>query len=169
MRIPFYFIALALLLAAAPAMAEVPAGAGAGTEIEQVFNKLSRDMQCLCGCNATIANCPHTDCGYAVPARKTMRSMLEAGKTYDDVIAYFVGKEGEVALSSPSKKGFNLVGYIMPFIAIIAAGSGVAVTASRWTRRGKTSDAPQSGQEPVEKADNEMTKRLRKELEDFEA
>ncbi len=167
MKIPLYFIALALFLAAAPVMAAEPAGAI--NDIDQVFSKLSRDMQCLCGCNSTIANCPHTNCGYATPAKKTMRSMLEAGKTYDDVIAFFVAKEGEVALSSPTKKGFNLVGYIMPFVAIIAAGSGVAVTASRWAKKGKTGGTPQSGPEPVEKADREMTEKLRKELEDFEA
>lgn len=168
MRIPLYFITLTLLIAASPAMAAEPAG-GAISEIEQVFSKLSRDMQCLCGCNATIANCPHANCGYATPARKTMRSMLEAGKTYDDVIAYFVAKEGEVALSSPTKKGFNLVGYVMPFIAIIVAGSGVAVTASRWAKKGKAGGAPQSGQKPVEKVDDVMAEKLRKELEDFEA
>jgi len=169
MKVPLYFIALTLFLGATPAMAEAPAGAGAKSELEQVFGKLSRDLQCLCGCNSTIANCPHPECGYAIPARKKMRAMLEDGKTYDDVVAYFVKREGEVALSSPTKKGFNLVGYIMPFIAIVAAGSGVAVTASRWAKKGRQSSAPHSGPEPAPKVNDKMAEKLRKELEDFEA
>jgi cytochrome c-type biogenesis protein CcmH len=94
--------------------------------------------------------------------------MLEGGKSYDDVIAYFVGKEGEVALSSPTKEGFNLVGYIMPFLAIIAAGSGVAVTATRWAKKGKSGNSS-SSQEPVEEVDDEIADKLRKELEDFDS
>ncbi|HEB73457.1 MAG TPA: hypothetical protein ENI77_12670 [Nitrospirae bacterium] len=167
MRIPFYFFALALFLASAPAMAVEQAGSEGG--IEEVFSKLSRDLQCLCGCNSTIASCPHVKCGYAVPARKKMRAMLNDGKTYDDVVAYFVKKEGEVALSSPTKKGFNLVGYILPFIAIIAAGSGVAVTASRWAEKGRQGAAPQSHPEPAPEMNDEMAEKLRKELKDFEA
>ncbi len=167
MRIPFYFIALTLFLAATPAMSAEPVESKGG--IEEVFSKLSRDLQCLCGCNSTIASCPHVKCGYAVPARKTMRAMLNDGKTYDDVVAYFVKREGEVALSSPTKKGFNLVGYILPFIAIIAAGSGVAVTASRWAEKGRQGAAPKSGPAPAPEMNDEMAEKLRKELKDFEA
>lgn len=167
MKIPYIIFALMLLLAPAQAVAVVPAETVA--DIDQVFKKLSHDMQCLCGCNATIANCPHANCGYAIPARKMMRSMLEAGKSYDDVIAYFVGKEGEVALSSPTKEGFNLVGYIMPFLAIIAAGSGVVVTANKWAKKGKSGDSSKSDSEPIEQVDDEMAEKLRKELEDFDS
>ncbi len=167
MRVSLHLMLLVLFFSASAVSAATPVGAGG--DIQQVFNKLSRDLQCLCGCNATIANCPHSDCGYAVPARKKIRSLLRQDKSYDEVIAYFVKKEGEVALAAPSKKGFNLFGYAMPFIAIAAAGSGVAFTASRWAKKGSARAESMLSSPSPEEASGELAEKLKKELEDFQA
>jgi len=74
-----------------------------------------------------------------------------------------------VALAAPKKEGFNLVGYLLPFVAIVAAGAGVAVTASRWARRGGAALAAPLGQgSGPGPAGGALAEKLRKELDDFE-
>ncbi len=136
-----------------------------------LFDRLSRDLMCLCGCNSTIKSCPHTDCGYAIPARKKIMEMVGDGKTYDEVVAAFVSERGEVALASPRKEGFNLVGYAMPFFALALAAVAVATLAARWAKQGATAHPAGRNNEPAERPgpDNgALAEKLKKELEEFE-
>ena len=174
MRKVFSIILFFVALVPAPALLAQSADP-AGKDIDAVFDKLSRDMMCLCGCNSILKSCPHVECGYAIPARKRIRAMLHDGKTYDQVIARFVSEQGEKVLSAPTKKGFNLVAYVMPFIALLFAGSGVAVIASRWAkaaRAGGSAADNQGGNAPQTSSgkigDTALLEKLRKELEDFE-
>ncbi|VAX25710.1 hypothetical protein MNBD_NITROSPINAE02-16 [hydrothermal vent metagenome] len=141
-----------------------------GKSIDEIFNKLQSNMMCLCGgCNSTLKQCPHANCGFAIPARKEMRAMLEQGKHPDEVITYFVKANGERILAAPTKKGFNLVGYITPFLAILVVGSLVAKTVSRWASKGSAeSESFKHGQSPVAVYDDELKERMKKELDDFD-
>ncbi len=151
------------------ALSSVPAFAV--IDIKPMYNQITKELQCLCnGCNSTVAACPHNSCGYAVPAREKIKEMLNAGSSYQEVIDYFVDKHGEVALSAPTKKGFNLVGYVMPFLAIVVAGSGIVTIASRWVGKGAESEAHEVKHAPaVGPADAALSDKLKKELNDFDA
>lgn len=162
----FSTLAAVLLISCSPALAAVEGGG-----VDALYDRITGEMMCLCGCNQTVKNCPHTDCGFAIPAKKEIRALLEQGKTYDEVVAIFVKREGEVVLSSPKKEGFNLLGYIMPFLALAVAGSGVAIAAKKWAARGERAHAepgaapPQAGGE----AESGLSEKLKKELEEFDS
>jgi cytochrome c-type biogenesis protein CcmH len=65
--------------------------------------------------------------------RAVVKDQLRAGKTPDEVKAYFISKYGEWILLEPKPQGFNLLVYALP-ILLIAAGLGVIVVAVRkWT------------------------------------
>jgi len=159
------------------------AGAGWAQETgkfsDELFSSIQRDMICLCGCKSILKDCPHVNCDYAIPARKKIREMLTEGKTRDQILAEFVSERGEQALAAPTKEGFNIIGYILPFIAILAAGYGVSLIAMRWAggakaREGqvrKTDSEPgDSGPDPANgQTTDEMTERLKKELEEFDS
>lgn len=72
--------------------------------------------------------------------RDVIRDQLKAGKSPDEVRAYFVDKYGEWILLSPKAQGFNLVVYIIPLAAVVVGGIIVWRTVKRWTR-----DLPAAG------------------------
>jgi cytochrome c-type biogenesis protein CcmH len=51
---------------------------------------------------------------------------IDAGKSDNEIIAYFVDKYGNPVLAEPPASGFNLAAWIMPFAAL-AIGALVAV------------------------------------------
>jgi cytochrome c-type biogenesis protein CcmH len=70
--------------------------------------------------------------------RDLIRDQLRAGKTPDDVRAYFVAKYGEWILLSPKAEGVNLLVYLIPVAAILVGGIIVWRTVRRWTQNPAT-------------------------------
>ncbi len=66
--------------------------------------------------------------------RSLVREQLAAGRTPDQVKAYFVSKYGEWILLAPKAKGFNLTVYLLPFVALLAGAAVIALAVRRWTR-----------------------------------
>ena len=66
--------------------------------------------------------------------RAVVKDQLRAGKTPDEVKAYFVSKYGEWILLEPRATGFNTLVYAVPVILLLT-GLGVIVFAvRRWTQ-----------------------------------
>jgi cytochrome c-type biogenesis protein CcmH len=66
--------------------------------------------------------------------RSLVKDQLKAGKSPDEVKAYFVSKYGEWILLEPKPRGFNLLVYALP-VLLVAGGIGlIAVLVKRWTR-----------------------------------
>ncbi|MCS7026352.1 MAG: cytochrome c-type biogenesis protein CcmH [Bryobacteraceae bacterium] len=86
--------------------------------------RVGEKLACLCGaCKNTVASCQMLGCHYAGPAREKIAKMLAAGMSDQAIIDEFVRKEGLRALAVPPLEGFNLLGWVMPFVAI---GIGLA-------------------------------------------
>jgi len=74
--------------------------------------------------------------------RGVIREQLQAGKTPEEITAYFLSKYGDWILLSPRPRGLSLLIWIGPF-AGAAAGIAVAVLAARrWTRRARARERP---------------------------
>ncbi len=66
--------------------------------------------------------------------RAVVKDQLRAGKSPDEVKAYFISKYGEWILLEPKAHGFNILVYAMP-VLLVVVGLGVIFTAVRkWTR-----------------------------------
>jgi cytochrome c-type biogenesis protein CcmH len=66
--------------------------------------------------------------------RAVVKAQLRAGKTPDEVKAYFISKYGEWILLEPKPHGFNILVYAMP-VLLVLVGLGVIFFAVRkWTR-----------------------------------
>ena len=72
----------------------------------------------------------------AIRARIT--ELIDQGQDKDQIIASFVSQYGEKMLSSPSKKGFNLVAWIAPFAAVTAGGTVLFFMLRAWATKGKS-------------------------------
>jgi len=65
--------------------------------------------------------------------RSLVRDQLAAGRSPDEVRAYFISKYGEWILLAPAPHGFNLLAYALPVLAIVCGGLVIVVAVRRWT------------------------------------
>lgn len=136
---------------------------------EALFNDISSNLMCLCGCGTTIKTCPHENCSFAIPARKEIRRLIEMDISREEIFGEMVSRYGEVILASPTFRGFNIMAWITPFIAIFFVGSAVFLMIRKWVderRIPADTSPPAVGEETAE--DDPYLKRMREELKKFE-
>ena len=98
--------------------------------LETATTALASELRCPVCQGNSIQDSPSE---LAQQMRSLVRDQLRSGKTPDEVRAYFVDKYGEWILLAPKAEGFNLVVYIIPFVAILAGALIVWRTVKRWT------------------------------------
>ncbi len=146
-----FFIILVLLVLIVPALGH----AVTSSEIEAEF-------MCDCGCGDMLINCT---CERSEEMRAIITKMINQGQSKTQIVSAFVAQFGEVILSSPPRKGFNLVAYGVPMAGFFI-GSVFAVTmARRWraSRRDEEDDESEA-----DDLSEEMEEKIRRELENLE-
>ncbi|HEY7194229.1 MAG TPA: cytochrome c-type biogenesis protein CcmH [Gemmatimonadales bacterium] len=126
---------------------------------------LEKKLRCSCGCGLDVYTCRTTDftCTYSPALHKEVVGMLSNGKTPQEVIDAFVAQYGQVALMSPPRRGFNLLGYIVPGVAVLVAASVLFLVLLRWTRQARAAE-PVSTPAPPDATPAEL-ERLQRELD----
>jgi cytochrome c-type biogenesis protein CcmH/NrfF len=125
---------------------------------------IEKRLRCSCGCGLDIYTCRTTDftCTYSPALHKEVVRLAEQGKSAQQIIDEFVAQYGEAALMAPPRRGFNLAGYFVPSILIIAAGVVLVLVLRRWTREARAT-APAVA--PPSDASLAELERLRQELD----
>ena len=80
--------------------------------------RLGDQRMCLCGCGATVTSCNMLGCQHSKPAREKLLAMVNAGESDSAILASFVQESGLEILAKPPAQGFNLLGYVVPFIGV---------------------------------------------------
>ena len=127
---------------------------------------LENALMCKCDdkCGKVLINCT---CDTSKETRKVLMSKLESGLTVDQIVQQYVDKYGETILSAPTKSGFNLSAWIMPFAALVIGGFGVRKVIRSWIRPGKK-DVDENGKataSETEPSSGKYSNRLRDELD----
>jgi cytochrome c-type biogenesis protein CcmH len=133
-------------------------------EIQAIELKLA----CNCGCTLDVFTCRTTDfsCTYSPKLHREVLALRNQGQSAQQVLDAFVAKYGEKALMAPKPKGFNLAGYLVPGVAITAAGAAL-VTLIRRRRAVATGTAPTAVPLSAEGTPEEM-ERLRRALSEVD-
>jgi cytochrome c-type biogenesis protein CcmH len=106
--------------------------------------------------NLSVADSPSD---LAKEMRNLVRELVQQGKSPKEIQDYFVSRYGEFVLLSPPKRGFNLLVWVLPFLAIGVGAGAVYLVVRRWT------EASVTGRPPVDPA---YAERVRRELEERE-
>ena len=98
-------------------------------EIQAIELKLA----CSCGCTLDVFTCRTTDfsCTYSPKLHREVLALRNQGLSAQQVLDAFVAQYGEKALMAPKPKGFNLAGYLVPGVAITAAGAALVTLIRR--------------------------------------
>ena len=85
----------------------------------------------------------------------------------EEIKDIFVSQNGEEVLAMPKKEGFNLLGYLMPFIALFAAVGIIIVVIRGWASKGIKDEEDTL---PLTKNDfgTDIDRQVEKELEDLD-
>lgn len=123
-------------------------------ELGEKLLLVERALKCNCGCGLDVHSCQfQMQCGVSPGWTARIRASLEAGEDVETIKAGFVAEFGPTVLMAPPPEGFNLVGYLLPAFAIVAAGMLVGLI----VRGG----ADQRTLAPVESLTDEQADRLR--------
>ena len=100
---------------------------------------LEHRIRCQCGCTLDVFTCRTTDfaCRVSPAMHRDVMSLVEGGYSGQEIIDEFVRVYGERALMAPTKEGFNLLGWIAPFVAV-GGGALVVLALLRSWRRSPT-------------------------------
>ena len=143
----------------------------AATAFSLSEEQITNELVCQCGCSLVLENCNHSDCGVAIPMRETIKELISNGETKEQIIAYFVGRYGEIVLAAPTKEVFNLTVWVLPFLGMLGGAAVVILLIVAWVRRRRVSltrmATPAATGQPGET--NEANERIfKEELKDFE-
>jgi cytochrome c-type biogenesis protein CcmH len=124
-----YRWALVAILAAFPLCWGAAAPAASPADVEARVQEIASELRCVVCQNLSVADSPSD---LAKEMRNLVREQVQQGKSRDEVEAYFVSKYGDFVLLSPPKRGFNLLVWGLPFLAIAVGACGVYLAARRW-------------------------------------
>ncbi len=81
--------------------------------------------------NMSVAACQDST---AQQIKEEIRQKLALGQTKGEIIKTYVNQYGEGILTSPPKKGFNLMAWVIPFLGIMMGGTLIYLALSRWVK-----------------------------------
>ncbi|SVE48492.1 uncharacterized protein METZ01_LOCUS501346, partial [marine metagenome] len=110
-----------------------------------ILADLENALMCKCDdkCGKVLINCT---CSTAAKTRKNFTKMLESGLTVEQIIQQQVTEYGETVLSAPTKTGFNLTAWVMPFGALLVGGLGLRRLLNTWAVSNKSGTELPDGQ-----------------------
>ena len=119
---------------------------------------LEHRIHCMCGCNLDVYTCRTTDfsCPVSPAMHRDVMALVAGGYSAQEIIDAFVSVYGERVLMEPKKEGFNLAGYLAPFVALGAGGGLVIALLRRWRR--PAADAATVEPLPVDATPEELAK-----------
>lgn len=131
--------------------------------------QVESELTCQCGCGLTVHSCNHLSCSSGEPLKEEIASQIATGKTLPSILSHFENKYGEVILSSPTKRGFNLVAWTIPFVLFGIGAGCVFLVLRRWRREslGSEEEAASDSYDSVT-TDPGLRSRLEEELEKFD-
>lgn len=151
-------LARALLLAVAALAALGAAPPGRAVTEDQV-REVAANLRCVVCQSLSVADSPSET---ANQMRAIVRERLAAGETPEQVTAYFVEKYGTWILLAPPRRGFDLLVWVVPFVAL-ALGLGLAILAMRRWRRRSAAAAPPAAVDDATRA------RIRREMAELDS
>ncbi len=138
-----------IVLSVAPVRAQQPSRP---VDDQKVY-EVASELRCVVCQNLSVADSPSE---MASQMRAIVRERLAAGETPAQVHQYFVERYGDWILLSPPRKGFTLLVWVAPLVAVLVGVALVALLLRRWTSRSRPVPPP---------VDAAMSERIRREME----
>ena len=126
-----------LLLGVSVALAQTVSEGGDETyrRVRDIGEKLK--CQCPSGCAYTITSCNMMGCSGKAGPTADIKNMVEAGLQPETIIEQMIAKYGSAARTEPRREGFGLLGWAMPFVAVLLGLMAAPVVVWHWRSKQK--------------------------------
>jgi cytochrome c-type biogenesis protein CcmH len=94
------------------------------------INDIARNLNCPTCAGLNLADCRTQTCAQW---RGQIGDLVQEGYSDQEVLDFFTKRYGEQVLQAPPKHGFTLILWVLPFIAILAAGGWLVYALRNWT------------------------------------
>jgi cytochrome c-type biogenesis protein CcmH len=130
---------------------------------------IAQELTCPCGCSMLVSVCEGAmQCSAAEEIKNQILAKLDRGQSKEEIIAFFLSQYGEQILSSPTKQGFNLTAWVLPFAAVIFGTGALYALLKRWASRKKPGQ-PVPEPVPFKQKDKIYLEKIEEELRTFES
>lgn len=139
-------------------------------ELRTLQKEIQNELACYCGCGMTIQGClGGMICSESKAVSKQVGELLQSGKGKPEVLQAMVAQYGERILAAPTKEGFNLTAWIIPFVMLVAGGLIVAKVISRWKQQTPPAQAAASQpQNEAKPSADPYQEKFERELKEFD-
>ena len=132
-----------------------------GLTDEEKVARITGYLVCQCGCaTQMVRSCA---CPTAIEVTQEVRKLVKEGTSEEAVFALYEEKYGPQVLGAPKLEGFNIVGWILPFVA---AGFGIIVVVTMAKRLKPTQSESQEATGKPAVFNEKYRKMLDQELRD---
>lgn len=152
------FIALLVVIALI-----LTTAAGAQGPTSEAVKKITDKLNCPLCQGRNLTDCPLPICEQM---RQVIAQKLAAGESEDQIIQFFVGQYGEQVLNQPPLRGFNLLGWVVPFAGLAAGAVIVFYALRQWRARRQVAVVSGALPSPADLPDEYLT-RLEQELKEY--
>ena len=148
------FLALASVAGAQPPQTGSPAVQLPDSVLDAQVREISAELRCPVCQGESILDSPAE---LAQQMRAVVRDQLVAGRTPEEIKAFFVGRYGEWILLEPAMTGLNIALYAFPVLLVIGGLALVVVIVRRWTPqpRSTTGTVPLTSLNPLHGTDRD--------------
>jgi cytochrome c-type biogenesis protein CcmH len=93
---------------------------------------VTSQLICPCSCGEILSGCT---CETGKSMQGFVTDELKKGKGKDEITAMLVAKYGQVILGAPKAEGFNMLVWVLPFVATAIGFAIAALVLKRWVGR----------------------------------
>jgi cytochrome c-type biogenesis protein CcmH len=128
-----------------------------GPNIDDEVNRIAKGLYCPVCPNTPLDVCGTQAC---IDWRADIKTMVQQGKTEQEIRDYFVARFGPQVLGAPPPEGFNWLAYILPAVGILLGAAIAWFTVRAWlVRRAEGAappDAPAISKEYAERIEKDL-------------
>lgn len=107
--------------------------------VDPEVRRIGEQLRCMCeGCSYTVTSCNMLSCKGAEYGRAKLLRLVQQGLNEEQIKADFVKEFGTIVLTKPPSTGFNLLGWVMPFVVLLAGLLLVWFVLKRFLRKPAT-------------------------------
>lgn len=129
MRRAFSYVAMAVVASAALAIGVLDEGSA--RTVEERVQDVASTIRCP-QCRSQSA--ADSDAPTAQAVRVEIAERIDEGQSDDEIRAYFASAYGDEILLNPPRSGVGALVWIIPVVALVVGGAGLALAFRRWKR-----------------------------------
>ncbi len=129
---------------------------------EEKVARITGFLVCQCGCaSKMVRSCA---CATAIGVTQEVRKLVAEGVSEEEIFAQYEEKYGPQVLGAPKPEGFNLLAWILPFVA---AGFGTIIVVAMAKKLKPTQNESRETTGKPEEINEKYRKLLDQELKDW--